>query len=159
MGVAGDLANPQVHVTRAVRLTPSDERAAPLTFVFTPFPSVMVHAGALQDFLFPSCGCDACDESWQGCAEEMEWQVQAVADGRYTERISRGFRTYAHYSLNAADRGRSGSSLASNIAPHRIRTARRMLAGRNAWKPWPRRRDIAAPPPQATAIDPSDSDR
>lgn len=57
-------------------MTPAAADAAVLTFVFTDYPGVIVHAGLLHDFLYPVCGCDACDETWQSVAEDMEWNVQ-----------------------------------------------------------------------------------
>ena len=59
---AGDIMHTRddiVRVVRVVRLSPGDLVAAPRTFVSTSFPSVIVHAGALADFDFPFCGCDA----------------------------------------------------------------------------------------------------
>ena len=47
--------------------------SAALTFVYTSFPSVLVQAGLLHDFSFPSCGCDACDETWESSADGLEW--------------------------------------------------------------------------------------
>lgn len=73
-------------IIRAVRLTPANSNGAPLTFVFTTFPSVIVRAGAVTEILFPLCGCDACDEEWQHQAVELEWQVLAVAAGKLQER-------------------------------------------------------------------------
>src|SRR4051812_1889718 len=45
---AADLLRDRDDVIRAVRLTPSNGDAALLTFVFTSFPSVIVHAGVLH---------------------------------------------------------------------------------------------------------------
>lgn len=68
-------------VDRAVRVTPRDESKASLTFVFTPYPGVLLHVGASpglddgHDFAFPACGCDACDESPEGLIEDLEQRV------------------------------------------------------------------------------------
>ena len=59
-------------VVHAVRVTPRNPASAPLTFVFTPFPGVYLHAGSLHDFHFPVCGCDACDDSVADLVEELE---------------------------------------------------------------------------------------
>ena len=79
--LAGDLLLPDPDVRRAVRLTPHHAGAAPLTFVFTGFPGVIVHAGVLHDFPFPACGCDACDETSESTADRLEMLVLGVAVG------------------------------------------------------------------------------
>lgn len=76
-------------VQRALQFTPRSDASAPLTFVFTDFPGLHVQAGALFTATFPTCGCDACDETWETTAEEMEWQVLAIVDGGLTERVSK----------------------------------------------------------------------
>lgn len=65
---------------------PGSSAAAPLTFVVTGYPGVMGHAGALHDFVFPVCGCDACDETAETTADRMERLVLTVAGGGYSER-------------------------------------------------------------------------
>ena len=45
------------------RVTPADPAGAPLTFDYTPYPGLILHAGLLHDFAYPIRGCDACDES------------------------------------------------------------------------------------------------
>lgn len=107
--LAGAIEHPRDDVVRAVRLAPADARAASLTFVFTSFPSVVVLAGAVQEFRFPDCGCDACDESWNTQAEEMEWQGLAVAAGNFSESIKIGRKPWVDSSrpfLTAGFRGR-----------------------------------------------------
>src|SRR5690554_2561679 len=60
---AGELLHDSYHgVVRAVQVVPQNADAASLTFVYTSFPGVTVHAGLLHDFPFPDCGCDACDD-------------------------------------------------------------------------------------------------
>src|SRR5690606_7784960 len=81
--VAADYVVAVPAVVRAVRVTPAAATAAPLTFALTPFPGVVVHAGLLHDTSFPGCGCDACDETWQGAAEDLEELVSAVVGGRF----------------------------------------------------------------------------
>jgi len=85
--VAADIRHERTDVVRAVRLIPAVPDAARLTFVFTSFPSVILHAGLLHDFLYPFCGCDACDESWERFADELEREVLAVAAGGYAETV------------------------------------------------------------------------
>jgi len=70
-----------------VRLHPSE--GAPLAFMFTEFPGVVVRAGELCVEAFPVCGCDACDESPTDVIERMEELVSAVFEGRYAEALTR----------------------------------------------------------------------
>lgn len=73
---------------RAVRFTPRDTTCAPLTLVLTTYPSVHLHAGVLFSTGYPSCGCNACDETWQSAADELEWQVFAITGGGFSEAVS-----------------------------------------------------------------------
>lgn len=114
--------------------TPDDPAAAPLTFVFTSFPSVIVHAGLLHDLLYPVCGCDACDETWEHAADRMEWQTQAVVNGNYRESAGEygvGFRL-------GDDNGSVGGSARSQDFPRaRLDAAVRTLSKIDGWKAWP----------------------
>jgi hypothetical protein len=82
---ASDLLHEQPGVQRAVRIRPSTPDAAPLTFILTSLPGVVLHAGLLHDFPCPTCGCDACDETAETAANELEAIVMAVVEGRYRE--------------------------------------------------------------------------
>ncbi|PPH98541.1 hypothetical protein C5C56_10370 [Rathayibacter sp. AY1D1] len=75
---------------RAVRVTPRSVDAAPLTIVWTVFPGVLLHAGALHRFNYPVCGCDACDDEWTALADDLERTVFDVVAGRYEESIAAG---------------------------------------------------------------------
>lgn len=138
---AADLMHTRHDIIRAVRLTPRERDAARLTFVFTSFPSVIIHAGLLQDFLYPICGCDACDETWEGLADEMEWQVPAVVAGRFRERVRSG--SWIGMSLEAVD-GRGGTSgevratdLPTELPSKRLADAEaRLNELQGAWLPW-----------------------
>jgi hypothetical protein len=137
---AADLMHDRDDVVRAVRVVPSDPAAAPLTFVFTSFPSVIVHAGVLHDFLYPVCGCDACDESWEPLAHELEWQTLAVAAGGYRERIDPAGELGIAYSLSAPGVGsHSGTSRADDVPPDLLAAAIAGLPPGGRWAPWPRR--------------------
>lgn len=85
---AMDLINVPDDVVQTVRIVPRNPDAAPLAFVLTGFPTVHLHAGLLQDFHFPSCACDACDEDLTSTAEDLEWTVRTIVAGGYSERFS-----------------------------------------------------------------------
>ncbi|WP_156942815.1 DUF6226 family protein [Mycobacterium genavense] len=76
--------------TKLIAVTSQRADAARLLFRFTDFPGVEIAAGVGYRAAFPSCGCDACDETCEGVAEAMEVLVFAVAGGRFTEHITAG---------------------------------------------------------------------
>ncbi|WP_152650650.1 DUF6226 family protein [Demequina aurantiaca] len=138
---AADLLNEQEGVTRAVRVTPMAADAAGVTFVFTSFPGVIVHAGVLQDLRFPDCDCDACDESGVDQAGELEWQVLAVAAGGFRETVTS--RPRATYTMDLKYPGGSLGSHGGRLSVYpkdRVRAARDALKGlADGWQPWPER--------------------
>ncbi|MCS3844355.1 DUF6226 family protein [Microbacterium sp. AK031] len=138
LALASDLMHDRDDVIRAVRITPDDSTAAPLTFVFTSFPSILVHAGLLHDFLYPVCGCDACDETWERVADSMEWDVQTVVEGGYEERAGRQGEAYR---LSDADGSRSSSGQSQDVPRARLDAASGALTEIDgAWTAWPRLR-------------------
>ncbi|MFG6501976.1 DUF6226 family protein [Microbacterium sp. P05] len=137
LSYAGDLMTQRDDVVRAVRVTPRCDEAAAITFAYTAFPSVIVHAGALHDFLFPVCGCDACDESWQSAADALEWTVATIAGGGYYERIDHRRELGVEFSLTEPGVGsRSGTSRAVDYSPDRLASL-----PRGPWEAWPVRVD------------------
>lgn len=130
-------------VLQAVKVTPRRFGAAPLTFVLTGYPGLVVHAGLLHDFPFPVCGCDACDETAQTTADRLEMLVLTVAAGGYSERYPVGRRRWSEYALTAFDGSgsESGKSEPGPAAVDRLHDAEvglREVGGR--WSPWPLRR-------------------
>jgi hypothetical protein len=111
-------------------------------FVFTSYPGVVLHAGLLNDFTHPVCGCDACDETWQSVAAEMERQVLAVAGGGYRETWWFGLSPCVTFSLDAVDgsQGMSGENRAADVPADRLAAAKNRRRGiGHAWQPWPMR--------------------
>jgi hypothetical protein len=124
----------------AVRVTPRSPGTASLTFVFTESPGVIVHAGVLHDFSFPTCGCDACDETAESGADRLEMLVLAVAAGGYSERYPLGSRRWVEYGLTAVDgsAAEGGRSDHGNVPDARLRDAETRLRDiHNGWRPWP----------------------
>src|SRR5690349_6082374 len=85
---AGDDVDPELRrrfatviVEEMVRFTPNGPDAAPLTFAFTSFPAVVVHAGEWRLGAYPHCGCDACDEVPADVADELRKDVNALTAG------------------------------------------------------------------------------
>lgn len=128
-----------IHTTR---LTPGRPDAAPLTIVSTAEPAVIVHAGAWCELAFPDCACDACDQTAEGQAEELEQFVLAVAAGTFRERYPLGRQAAYEYAWAAPD---GSSETASTTDPptdspaHRQDTEHRLAALPHGWQPWPPR--------------------
>jgi hypothetical protein len=138
--VAADLLHPPFHdVKRAVRVRPNDPTCASLTFVFTAYPGIHLHAGVLNDFHYPVCGCDACDSTWDAEADELEHQVHAVVTGHYGESIERRLGgPWVAYTFSYPDRRSSGGSLANNTSAERIEAAKSLLREiPGGWRKWP----------------------
>lgn len=134
---------------KAVRVRPLDGDCAALTFAFTDFPGIVVHAGAIHDLVFPTCGCDACDTTWQTEAAELERHVFAVVGGGYGESIGAGPRPWIEEAWDFADGHTSGRTQAPDLSRERLARARRELASgaglervlrgdARTWAPWPR---------------------
>ncbi|MCR2816626.1 DUF6226 family protein [Microbacterium jiangjiandongii] len=133
-----DLLRLPASVTRAVRVTPRDPDAAVLTFVFTAFPGVILHAGLLHDFPFPVCGCDACDETWERGADELEWTVRTVVEGGFAEGIDRRRELSVFFSLDEPGvASSSGSGRAEDYPADRLLVAAPLLPRDELWAPWP----------------------
>lgn len=128
---SGELVRP------SVRLSPVDADAAPILFTFTAFPGVTARFGRWYCRSFPSCGCDACDETADGEANRLESSINEVTTGRFREEIRLPFFGKAVQTLELWGlRGNSGS-------PLRIKRskARQLLAASDRslyeWKAWP----------------------
>lgn len=128
---------------RAVRLTPSSDDAAPLTLVVTGYPSIVVGAGVLHEDGFPSCGCDACDDTADGAAEALEDLVLGVAAGRFSEALRRtllGRREWwVAHRLDLPDGGYRSGEGRTRLSRGVGQQARRRLAALpdGRWRPWP----------------------
>jgi hypothetical protein len=122
----------------AVRLTPNDAAAGPLTVVFTGFPGLAIRCGHWHNFALPSCGCDACDEDPGQLRQQLEDHVGALVSGNLSERLSqRRDVWWVEYDI-------PGVASGSNVVRH-IEGAgelfRQDLPGTMQWSAWPRRDD------------------
>ncbi|PPL19688.1 hypothetical protein GY24_04925 [Microterricola pindariensis] len=141
------LLHAQDDVVEVVRVVPESPDAASLSFAFTAFPGVFVEAGVLHTFPHPICGCDACDDTAEAQAVELEELVLAVVNGAYTEELGSGPGAEVSHSLvffdeNGAQTGsRSGSGGApTTVSAERLAAASATLAALpHGWRAWPRR--------------------
>lgn len=135
-----DLLHPAYHdVLRAVRIQPNDQTCASLTFVFTAYPAIHVHAGLLHDFQYPVCGCDACDSNWWAESDDLEQLVLAVVTGNYREKIKHGIRPWVEHAYTYPGGANSSRSRAKDFPVARLRAARIILRDLpDGWAAWPR---------------------
>jgi len=134
-----DLPERLVGATAVARLTPANLRSAPITVVFTDMPGIGVMAGVLLVEPLPLCGCDACDESWETAADDLEWLVLAVVEGGFTEGVTRRPRARVSYKLERSDSYRGGEGLRAGADTTRreLSAARAGLAQiGGAWAAW-----------------------
>jgi Family of unknown function (DUF6226) len=131
--------------TKLIGVTPDRPDAAPLLFRYTDFPGIEIWAGLRYSAAFPSCGCDACDETWERAAGDIELLVFAVTEGRFGERITlaaadgeASSKATVEYTIQAA-----GAAVRSGIA-HGVQPdaglrddAERLSSLPGArWQPW-----------------------
>ena len=131
-----------------IRLTPRDPQAATIVVAFTEFPGLYFRFGSWRKEPFPSCGCDACDETPDGLIEEMTRMVEAVVSGGFREamRVPRLLGSGWQESEFRYDDGHGGFSRSQGRVP---RSRALEMTGGNLnvtleWKPWPRRNASAA---------------
>jgi Family of unknown function (DUF6226) len=133
----------QGNVLRAIRVDPASPDAAPLVFTFTDFPGVLLHSGLLHSTPFPSCGCDACDETLDSEATGLEQQVLAVAAGGFAERYPLGNHRRAEYQLVRVDgsgwEGGGGEPSHDYTDDQLVEAERTLKLLPNGWQPWPLR--------------------
>lgn len=75
----------------SVRVAPTDSAAAPIVVVFSSFPGLTVRYGRLTMQSFPSCGCDACDETADSAWERLNEQIDSIVAGGFREEIALPF--------------------------------------------------------------------
>ena len=88
----GGISSP---VTSAWRLVPGNGGAR-VTVTLTQFPGLFVRFGEWHEEGFPSCGCDACDESPGELAEDLREKLWAVAEGEFQETEHNYSFTFPH---------------------------------------------------------------
>jgi hypothetical protein len=140
IGAASDLLHPShFAVERAVRLRPNDASCAPITLVFTAYPGVVMHAGLLNDFHYPVCGCDACDSTWEAEADELERQIHAIVTGGYRESADkREGDAWVGFSLTYPDGQSSGGSREPAMSADHLADATATFKNlKNGWARWP----------------------
>lgn len=126
----------------ATDLVPAEPAAGSLTVVVFPaargpavsVPGLGVRLGLWREFGLPACGCDACDEDPDELAEALHDEIGALVDGRFEERLTRGWRPTVGFAWTTHDgHGMFGEQRVSR------RQARQWGPSRHIrWAPWPR---------------------
>ncbi|MFF7293065.1 DUF6226 family protein [Microbacterium sp. NPDC008134] len=94
---------------------------APITLTVTG-PVVEVEAGELLRTVIPSCTCDACDETAESAADELERTLLAIAAGGLRERFPVGRRAWQLTELVSPEgEGRSSSAGPTAEMPEEVR--------------------------------------
>ncbi len=79
---------PRVLSRPATLLSPSS--GVPLAFGFTQGPpGALLRVGANTTVAFPDCGCDACNLQVDELCDDLQFHVDAVTSGGYTEELTR----------------------------------------------------------------------
>jgi Family of unknown function (DUF6226) len=121
-------------------LVPRDFGAAPIVVSFSAFPGVRVRFGRWYIAAFPSCGCDACDETAESETPRLKSLIDNLTAGRFSEaiRIPLDGRAYIDSEFWSVG-GRSAQHLQvdRDRARQLVDTSDRCSYD---WGPWPRRR-------------------
>lgn len=129
----------------SVRLVPHDTAAAALAIVFDSFPGVLVRCGRrdADGVHFPHCGCDACEETLDDCAEELARMVDATIAGTLGERLIQAggawWREVWYRTSGSVDSHRTRLTKEQHAD---LREA--MPDGELTWAPWPARQNRSA---------------
>jgi hypothetical protein len=124
----------------SIALLPRHIGAAPLVVAFSDFPGLRVRFGRWYVVAFPTCGCDACDETVEREIERLRSLIDNMIAGQFREAIrvradGTGWKESEFWSISA----RHKEELRLDQAH-----ARELLdAGSRSsyqWVPWPRRK-------------------
>jgi hypothetical protein len=120
----------------SVALVPPEIGAAPLVVAFSAFPGLRVRLGRWYVVAFPTCGCDACDETAEGETERLRLLIDNITAGQFREAIR--LRADGTVWKESQFWGRGG---AEELRLDQARV-RELLDGGNRysheWGPWPR---------------------
>jgi len=124
----------------SVSLVPRDAGAAPIVVAFSTFPGIAVRLGRWCTSAFPTCGCDACDETAEGEIERLNSMIDNLTAGRFREAIRISAEGTARHEWEFWSGG-GRSAQRSLLDPARAREL--VAAGDRSlyeWGPWPKRR-------------------
>ncbi|MEV8250262.1 DUF6226 family protein [Microbacterium sp. NPDC076768] len=109
--------------------------------------SVQIQGGALFRTVVPQCSCDACDESAESVADEVEDTLLAIAAGGLREVCPVGHRRWQHAQLChlGGERHSSNGEPDPNLTADELEQATKMLRELDDgwWPAWTFRTDLA----------------
>ena len=123
----------------SVAVLPRDVGAAPVIVAFSAFPGLRVRFGHWYVVAFPTCGCDACDETAQSETERLGSLIDNITSGGFREAIrvradGTPWKESEFWSTGGsfAEESRLDEALARKLVD---------ATGRSScnWQPWPRR--------------------
>jgi hypothetical protein len=124
----------------SVAIVPRDRRAASLIIVFSAFPGLRVRFGRWYVVAFPTCGCDACDETPESEIERLRSLIDHMTAGRFREAI----RVSADGSAwKESEFGSIGTRCSEKLRLDQARVQKLLDAEDRSsyqWGPWPRRK-------------------
>jgi hypothetical protein len=137
-GLDPELERDCVLAAATVRLAPRAPGAAPIVIAFSTFPGLRVRFGKWCTMAFPSCGCDACDETAESETARLNSLIDSLIAGRFREAI------------RDSDAGGvwEESEFTSVVGHVQVRSQRQVTAGDRSsyeWKPWPKRLRSTSP--------------
>jgi len=123
----------------SVALLPCDVGAAPLIIAFSDFPGLRVRFGRWYVVAFPTCGCDACDETAESETERLGSLIDNMTAGRFREAI----RVRADGTAwKESEFWSTGGRCSEELRLDQTRTRKLLDRGDRSsyeWGPWPRR--------------------
>jgi Family of unknown function (DUF6226) len=148
-GMDSELEQDCVTLRPTVSLVPADRAAASIVVAFSGFPGLRVRCGRWCTVPFPTCGCDACNETAEGEIARLKSLIADVIEGRFSEAIQISAAEDAWLDCEFWSAGGRSHQRLSLDREH----GRRLLAqsGRSSyvWRPWSRRK--AGTPAQGAA--------
>ncbi|MBC7788885.1 MAG: hypothetical protein H7Z74_02970 [Anaerolineae bacterium] len=118
-----------------VTLMPLASEAAPIAIAFTAYPGLVVRCGRWFSDSFPSCGCDACDETAGSEGDRLDRLLADVVAGRFREELT--IPWFGDASLRWAMGDRLTHSEGRGAMPRdRARALRGSGPSRVEWQPW-----------------------
>ena len=124
-----------------LKVAPFQDSCAPITIAFTDFPGLAVRFGSWAIDWFPSCGCDACDETPDSEIERLNRLLNDVVAGRFRESLrlerrffwSRGEGQRTSEFWSADHRSSRGTRLSHDEASQILNGEAEAVM---EWKPW-----------------------
>jgi len=123
----------------SVALLPRDIGAAPLIVAFSAFPGLRARFGRWYTVAFPTCGCDACDETAENEIERLRSLIDNMTRGRFREAI----RVSADGTVwQESEFGSTGGRSAERARLDQAHARKLLRAGGRRsyeWRPWSER--------------------